>query len=333
MANGSVQTVEEIEAEAAVWAAKLDAAPSQDHPELDAWFAQNPRHVGALLRAQAMLAAFTPPVEDLDILDDRTETGEQQTKPWGRMTFFGGAAGVAIAIAASIAAFLLIAPAKETYETEIGEVRALALSDGSTVAIDAKSRIEVSYDKSNRDIRLDAGKVFFRAVHAEKRPFRVILGNVVVTDIGTAFQVDRNDAAQAVDVLVTEGAVWVDAPSGRKKLIAGQYARFSQSSPGSGGKTTLEPVRKVDQADMDRTLAWRQGQLELNGESLDTAVAEFNRHSRVQLRVGDQALGRESLYGSFRFDDASGFARTIAAGLGVDAKTGDGVIVIGPEKK
>lgn len=326
-----MQTVEDIEAQAAVWAAKLDAAPDQNHPGLDEWFARDRRHAGALLRAQAMLAAFAPPAEDLVVHDDREETRDRERKSWHFKAVFGSAAG--LAIAASIAGFLLIAPTKETYETQIGEVRALALSDGSTVAIDAKSRIEVSYDRASRDVRLDSGKVLFRAVHDARRPFRVILGKVVVTDIGTAFQVDRDDAARTVDVLVTEGAVWVDAPSGRQKLIAGQRARFSQVPVGPGGGSTGQPIRGVSQADIDRTLAWRQGQLELDGESLDIAVAEFNRHSRVQLRVGDRALGRESLYGSFRFDDAAGFARTVAAGLGVEAKAADDVIVIGPDKK
>jgi transmembrane sensor len=52
-----------LEAEAARWAAALDAKADETPEGLDAWLAQNPRHAGALLRAQATLALFTPPLQ------------------------------------------------------------------------------------------------------------------------------------------------------------------------------------------------------------------------------------------------------------------------------
>ncbi|WP_213979088.1 FecR domain-containing protein [Sphingomonas sp. dw_22] len=326
MATSGGKSVEKLEAEAAAWAAKLDAAPDQAPPGLDEWFAQDPRHAGALLRAQATLAVFAPPWHESVPDIEKQAEDDGPASAWKRRAIFGGGA---LALAASLAAVLLIGSPKETYETQIGEVRSLALSDGSSVSIDAKSRIEIDFDAKNRDVHFRSGKVLFRAAHNAQRPFRVMLDGIVITDIGTAFQVTKDDRTQAVEVLVTEGAVRIDAPAGRVDLVAGQRARFPQAA--SGG---LRPeLTRVAPADIERTLAWKDGQLELNGETLDSAVAEINRHSRLQLRVGNAALGSESLYGSFRMDDAAGFARAVAAGLGTDVRTEADGIVIGAGKK
>lgn len=313
--------VEEREAEAAAWAANLDAAPDQARPGLDQWLAQDPKHAGALLRAQAALAIFEPASDGAN-----TATEESTARPWRRSAILGGGGA---ALAASLAAFLLIGSPDETYQTQIGEIRSLALSDGSSVSIDAKSRIDIDFDAKRRDVHLQAGKVLFRAAHNAERPFRVIVDSIVITDIGTAFQVTDGGPSGDVEILVTEGAVRVDSPAGRVTLFIGQRARFSKAA---SDRVVPVPVA-VAPADIERTLAWRDGQLELNGETLDSAVAEINRHSRLQLRVGNAELGRESLYGSFRMDDATGFARAAATSLGTEARSEPGGIVIGPQKK
>jgi transmembrane sensor len=315
------KSVEELEAEAAAWATKLDAAPDQAHPGLNEWFAQNPKHAGALLRAQAALALFTP----ISDVEDPPARG-QKAPAWKRLAIAGS--GTA-ALAASVAAVLLVGAPNERYETQIGEVRSVALSDGSSVSIDAKSRIDIAFDAKHRDVHMQSGKALFRAVHDAQRPFRVIVGDVVVTDIGTTFQVADDDPSGDVDVLVTQGAVRVDSPAGQVDLTAGQRARFSKLAANGPRPKTV----RIASVDIERMLAWRDGRLELDGETLDSAVADINRHSRLQLRVGNAELGRESLYGSFRMDDAVGFARAAAVSLGTDARTEPDGIVIGSGKK
>jgi transmembrane sensor len=317
---GGGKSVEELEAQAAAWAIKLDAAPDQSPPGLQEWCAQDPKHAGALLRAQAALALFDP------VADNENGSVEDKRAPTRKRSAL--VAGGAAALAASLAAFLLLRSPGEQYETQVGEVRLVALSDGSSVSIDAKSRIEIAYNAKSRDVRVLSGKALFHAVHNAQRPFRVIVNNVVVTDLGTTFQVADDDPSGDVDVLVTQGAVRVDSPAGRVGLTTGQRARFSQLATNA---PRPKPAR-IASIDIDRMLAWREGRLELDGETLDSAVADINRHSRLQLRVGNAELGRESLYGSFRMDDAPGFARAAALSLGTEAHSEPDGIVIGPEK-
>ena len=321
MTSSGGKSVEELEAEAAAWAAKLHAAADQDHPGLNKWLAQNPRHAGALLRAQAALALFDPAFHNED-----APARDEKASAWKRRVIAGG--GTA-ALAASFAAFLLTGSPSERYETQIGEVRSVALSDGSSVSIDAKSRIDIAFDAKHRDVHMQSGKALFRAAHDAQRPFRVIVDNIVVTDIGTIFQVSDDDPSGDVEVLVTQGAVRVDSPGGRVDLTAGQRAQFPKLAANGPRPQTA----RVAPVDIERMLAWRDGRLELDGETLDSAVADINRHSRLQLRVGNAELGRQSLYGSFRMDDAVGFARAAALSLGTEARSDADGIVIGPPKK
>ena len=318
MTTGDAKSVEELEAQAAAWAIKIDAAQDPSLPGLQEWCAQDPKHPGALLRAQAALALFDPaeaaPVE------------ERPAPTWRRWAFAGG--GTAALAAASLAAFLLIRAPGERYETQIGEVRTIALSDGSSVSIDARSRIEVAYGTTSRDVHILSGKALFHAVHNAQRPFRVIVDDIVVTDLGTTFQVTDDDPSGDVDVLVTQGSVRVDSPAGVVGLKTGQHATFPKVAK-AGAQP--QPARMAA-VDIDRMLAWRDGRLELDGETLDSAVADINRHNRLQLRVGDAALGRQSLYGSFRMDDAAGFASAAAMSLGTETHVEPDGIVIGPEK-
>ena len=324
MTTGGEKSVEELEAEAAAWAVKLDTAPDRAPPGLTEWFARDPKHAGALLRAQAALGLFDPVSDPASDSEEPAADG-RKASTWTRWAIAGG--GMA-ALAASLAAVVLTRAPNERYETQIGEVRSVALSDGSSVSIDAKSRIEIAYDATSRDVRILSGTALFHAAHDAQRPFRVIVDNVVITDIGTIFQVADDDPSGDVDVLVTQGAVRVAAPAGQVELTTGQRASFSKLAMHG---PPPKPVRMAS-ADIERVLAWRDGQLELDGETLDSAVADINRHSRLQLRVASAALGRQSLYGSFRMDDAAGFARAAALSLGTDAHTDPEGVVIGPRK-
>jgi transmembrane sensor len=61
---------------------------------------------------------------------------------------------------------------------------------------------------------------------------------------------------------------------------------------------------------MERELAWSSGRFELDGDTLASAISEeMNRHNQRQIQLADPVLGREKLYGAFRFDDPDGFAR------------------------
>lgn len=283
-------------------------------PGLDAWLAQDQRHAGALLRAQALLHLLgTGGVVE----EQAAPTPASTPAPARRRWLWAGAMA-----AAGLAALLLVDWDAQTYATDPGETRRVALADGSALTIDSASRLKVDLDKGERTVTLREGRALFQVAHDAARPFRVAVGGVTITDIGTTFQVSRGEAG--VDVLVSAGEVEVVSPAGRLRLVAGQRALFSARGVPVAG--ALAP------AAMERALAWTSGRIELDGETLAEAVAAMNRHNRRAIRLADPALGAEKLYGAFRLDDPEGFARAAALSLGGRARAEvpaqDGAILI-----
>ncbi len=318
MANRG-DTASRLEDEAARWAARIDASPETAPAGLDRWLRADPAHAGALLRAQATLVMLGGAVPETLVAE----------KP-GRSRRFWWLGGATAGLAASIAAAaLLLLPARgEQIHTGIGEVRSVALNDGSSLAVDARSTLVTRIGRAARTVSLADGKALFRVRHDVGAPFRVLVGEVTITDIGTVFQVDADREAGTVEVLVSEGVVDVAAAGRTLRLVAGQRARFAID--GTTAPTTAE---RVDASGVERAMGWTSGRLDLDGETLGEAVAELNRHNPLQIRLASPALAREKLYGAFRMDDPAGFAQSAAIGLGTRARIGTDAIVIGaPEK-
>ena len=71
---------------------------------------------------------------------------------------------------------------------------------------------------------------------------------------------------------------------------------------------SAEPVREVDS---HRALAWAEGRLILESESVAYAVREFNRYNRIQLKITDQALAQRTISGVFNAEDPQSFVAFI----------------------
>ncbi|MBX7484129.1 FecR family protein [Qipengyuania qiaonensis] len=315
-----------VESEAAAWAARIDADPDAADAELEAWLANDPKHAGALLRAQAALVALERP---LVAANDRITTTGKRPLSIARWFWVGG--GGLAAAAASIALFFALPIQQESsepsqiYVTELGEIQQVALDDGSSISIDANTTIEVAFAEERRVIRLSDGRALFRASHEPGRPFQVIVGDVTITDIGTEFQVYDDVSTGIVDVIVTEGEILVESPAGRITLFEGQRIELGRT-----GATRASPnTGTVSHSEISRITAWRAGRLDLDGETLSEAVTQLNRANRLQIRVGSSAIAGKKLYGSFRINDPRGFADAAGASLGVPVSEYDEVITIG----
>lgn len=319
MANRG-DTASRLEDEAARWAARIDASPDTPPAGLDRWLRADAAHAGALLRAQATLVMLGSSAPEALLLEE-----EAVAKPRTRLWWLGG---TAVALAASLATAALLLPARgDAIRTGIGEVRSVALQDGSSLAVDARSNLVTRIGSTARTVALSDGKALFRVRHDAAAPFRVTVGDVTITDIGTVFLVDADRDAGTVEVLVSEGMVEVAAGGRTIRLAAGQRARVALDG------TTTAAVEHVDAPAIERALGWTSGRLDLDGETLGEAIAELNRHNQLQIRLARPALAREKLYGAFRIDDPAGFAQSAAIGLGTRARIGPDAIEIGtPEK-
>jgi transmembrane sensor len=308
-----METISEL---AARWAVRADAGAlgPDEQRELETWLAADSRHRGAYVRARAQwvdldrLAALKGPAAK----SDATAAGLSR-----RQLLAAGIA--AIGVLGSGLSWLILREGQERYTSGIGEVRRIALEDGSTVLLNTASEVTVRLSKQQRDVRLVRGEALFEVAHDKFRPFIVQANDTAVRAVGTAFAV-RLDAAQ-VDVTVTEGVVEVaDSKTMSGLGVATQASKFEVKRVTAHERVVIARSRAPDiepiaPAQADRQLAWRAGMVSFDGESLQTAVAEINRHNRRQIVVDDPALASMPVVGIFRATDLEGFAAAAAAAL------------------
>jgi len=285
---------------AALWASRLDDGPldAEHDRALTDWLAGDAHRAGALLRAEACLAQ----ARRLRAIAPEAATAAQGGIDRRRRRFTAWLLAGGGALAASLAG-LMAWPNSVSYATATGEVRRIPLHDGSVVSINTASSLRVKIDDTRRRVVLDRGEAWFQVAHDTARPFVVEVGPVQVRAVGTAFSVRRRETG--VDVLVTEGVVEVrtGGADAALRLSAGRKAFLPYE--GQPKYTAAVPD------EIDRSLAWRAGELAIDGQTLGQAAAEMNRYNDVQITV-DAALSQEPLVGYFRTDDPAGFAASAA---------------------
>lgn len=299
-------TVDDI---ATQWANHIDAGTldAKGQEQLDDWLAADRRHKGAFLRAQAGLrwldqGRVASSVLALPEPDAPEEPRTRAARPlrW----LIGGAAAAAACLAVA-----LLRPHAADFQTGVGEQRRVTLADGSVAQINTDSALDVTYMPDRRRIDLHQGEAWFQVAHNRQRPFEVQAGPVHVRATGTAFSVRRR--AEGVQVIVSEGRVlaWVEgSPQAPLAIAMGEQVLIPTAATSAPGAAAPRPT----ETRIADALAWRQGEIALNGETAAQAALEFNRYSTRSLRVENPQAARYQLVGYFQTNQSLEFAQAVA---------------------
>ena len=199
---------EERDARAADWAARLATGPlpADRAAEMQRWLTLDPRHRGALVRAQAALAALS----GRDVADPAPVAS--QRRGIGRRVVLAGGAACALT-----GAFLALRPAP-VLATEIGEVRRIPLADGSTVVLDTATRLLPDFSRDARHVRLEQGHAL------DWREGRLELyGQTLASAVATINRYNRRPILVPDRTLAREplhGAFRTDDPEGFARVAA-----------------------------------------------------------------------------------------------------------------
>lgn len=192
------------------------------------------------------------------------------------MTRWAGGGG---AIAAAIAAIVFVSAPQAVSVVEIstqpGELRTIALNDGSSVTLNGGTRIRMDAG-SKRSVELASGEAVFNVRHDAAHPFQVRAGNYVIEDAGTVFNVAR--LGNQLTVGVASGSV-VFQPS-REAILLKAGAELQVD--GTQGSATTRAVPA------DSVAGWRTGLLSFNGAPLKSVAGAIERRSgtRITLAAG-----------------------------------------------
>ncbi|MDR1279863.1 MAG: FecR domain-containing protein [Opitutaceae bacterium] len=344
--------------EASEWVARRDRGlSSAEHEACERWLASDPRHRAALARHEQTLAVMRRLAELVP--EDAGADADLFAAPkpvfWRRRWL---AAVSAIAAAAAAFAFFLprqdappasaTPPAPSLPLASAPRLRILAneqhaLPDGSLVELREGSRITPAFSPNERRVHLLAGEAYFTVAKDPARPFVVEVDGVSVQAVGTIFNVRLDPAS--VEVLVTEGKVRVRDAAGVAPPSAAPADSVAPPAPATPPLPVLVTAgqravvtRNVESAEVRVTeasreliatsLSWQGARVQFNETPLADAVAELNRHNRVQLVLAPPSLGVMRIGGTFRPDNIDGFVRLLELTLGIKADRDGDVITL-----
>lgn len=289
---------------AAAWAARLDvsALTRDEARELQLWLDQDPAH-GALLAQFILLKEAVqtelPAMAQLGLLpcEPVVRSSSHRWRAW-----VGGFAAAAALVVAAV--WFTRLPLEMV--TTAGQRHEVTLSDGSHLALNARTALAISFHGDQRRVRLDQGEAYFEVAKDPIRPFFVDTPAGTVRVTGTHFNI-RADSSEALEVTVLEGSVAVQIGDAERALAANDQLDYNGVSTG---------VRRLEASATPEVIAWREGRVICESEPLRVVLARYARYHDVSIEV-DAAVETLPVGGIFRLDDLDGFLRDVRATLPV----------------
>ncbi|WP_278988334.1 FecR family protein, partial [Sphingobium yanoikuyae] len=242
--------------EAARLLARLNSDPTpQDEDEICAWIEADPRHGVAFARAEAAWDAaerLKSAAAEVNLPPLEAIVSEEQQRRLSRNIMIAAGIAIAFFIVAAIVTIRTFSGV-DRYETAVGQIRDVALADGSILHLNSNSEAEVRFTDIGRKVRVLKGEASFDVAHDKGRPFDVEVRSAQIRAVGTAFNVRMRPSV--VELTVTQGTVTVHSGnSGLEKVSAGSGAVIQSRSI---DLTHLSPKL------IDQRTAWRDQMVEL----------------------------------------------------------------------
>lgn len=273
------------------WVALLASkqASAADLRQLKAWLAADASHRREFDEARRLWTGMAP-------LEAPLVESLSRRRPIATPAGLAAAACLVIAI-------LISQLVSHDFTAPVGEVRQLALADGSQLWLDSGAAVDFEQRDGHRTLRIARGRMHV-AVAEHEAPFVVEANGAVIRDIGTAFTVDIG--APELQVVVTEGMVEVTARARSTMLAAGRAANFG---PG-------ESKMPYD-FDVASEAAWREGRIVFDRTPLARVLRDVARYRSGGILILDDDASAQTVSGSIAIADVEGGLDSLvnAAGL------------------
>ena len=285
--------------QAAEWFAVLrgEDADGADRLAWERWHASSSAHRAAWRRVEAVSAEFRglpgePARVALDEAGPRHREAQRRGLVKGLLTLcLATGLGGASLLRRDTRAW--IAGVQAGQKTAVGEIRQLALPDGSQLWLNTATALDIDYTASLRRIALHGGEILLDSARDGQLPARPLVVDTVhgrLRALGTRFTVRQEDDATLLAVY--EGRVEVAPRDGAVPRIvpAGFQLRFG--SDGAGQPFALAP-----NAD-----AWTEHRLVPDQMRLDDFLAQLSRYRRGHLGCAPE-VAHLRLVGSYPLAD------------------------------
>ncbi|MFL1419107.1 FecR family protein [Pseudomonas fildesensis] len=311
-----IEASDSIDAQAASWFARnRNDATRADRKAFAAWQAE-PAHARAYAEFEQLWA-------DLAQLQ---QLNKPVPLPQRRPAIWRPALAVAAALLCAVLATHIGAP-RELYHTQVAAhakgMRMLNLPDGSTVYVNANTRLRVDFTAHQRIIHLDKGQLYIEVAADKERPLYVQAGEANVRVVGTGFDVRRSQ--QQLVVSVAHGQVAFEpAPKTPATLLGAQQRATYSYAKGTLQQQTLTAEEVAD---------WRSGHLLFRNRELASLIDELSLYRpQAPLQVSS-SVAQLKVSGNLDVNDPDALLNALPALLPVKTVTSaDGVVRIESSK-
>ncbi|WP_350613510.1 FecR domain-containing protein [Pseudomonas sp. HY7a-MNA-CIBAN-0227] len=300
----------------------IDSREIDEHDSIDAqaagWFARN-RNGGshadrkAFASWQAVPAHARAYTEFEQLWADLAEL-QQLNKPVALPTPKLAPWRPALAVAAALVCALLasnIGAPRGVYQTAVAAqdkgMRTLNLPDGSTLYVNASTRLRVDFNAHQRIVYLDQGQLYLEVAADKERPLFVRAGDANVRVVGTGFDVRRSQQQLVVSVAHGQVAFEPDSKATATLLGAQQRAIYSYAK----GTLQQQILAAGEVAD------WRSGHLSFRNRELASLIDELGLYRPKAVLLADGAVAQLKVSGNLDVNDPDALINALPALLPV----------------
>ncbi|MEL7588728.1 MAG: FecR domain-containing protein [Prolixibacteraceae bacterium] len=175
-----------------------------------------------------------------------------------------------------------------TVEVPLGMRSSMVLPDGTTVSLNAGSRLKYPavFSEEERVVEL-TGEAYFDVTKDKQRPFIVSASDIAVRVLGTSFNCSAYPEDERIETALIQGEIEISGRvNGENKIVLkpGELAVFKKR-----GRTI-----EKNSTNLDKYVAWKSGKLIFRDDSMATVLEKLGRWYNVEFQVeDDEILGYE----------------------------------------
>lgn len=298
----------------------------------EAWMAADPLNRARARQAVAFLRSIAFHEEELSaehishseslllakIREAEQKVAEQKVAVMPRRRWVVAAATLLLAAAGLYTILQLSSRTPPVVHTAYGEIKEHLLADGTSVVLNADSKLIFSpgwKDGKDREVWL-TGEAFF---HVAKTPlksrFIVHVNHFDVIVTGTQFNVVNR--GQKANVMLKEGSVILHTDEGRElKMFPGDFVEYQNA------RLQKRTVRR------DSVLAWKEHKLIFDGTPLRKLIEVIREDYGVTVSTKGETVGDKKLYGILPNDNLDVLLEALQATGDFEVERGIDKIII-----
>lgn len=290
----------------------VDAAWEDLRSELDE--SSEPENAGGRMKSGAVNDTSSQP--SVKTRNDRPVAQARGSRPsmMKRLSRVGRVLLIAALVGTLVLSDILFESASSSdskkFSTDAGQRATVRLNDGSKVHLNVESQLKLSagFGDRNRTVYLD-GEAFFEVADDRSNPFVVRMDGARTEVVGTAFNIESYSEGRDHQVAVTEGSVMVH-PDRSDRADTLQLRADNLGILTDGHVQVLR-----ESAEIQKEIAWKDGQLVFNDAPFDQVVRDLRRWYGAEIRAEVDVDRVEHLNATFKEESLHEAVHAISVAL------------------